>query len=912
MGRYKSNFDDNDIKNLKQIVALYDQLAKAQKDGARYMEIYDKISNRISNLNIKNLSTVQSSESVIRETYNQLVEIERLEQNRSKAQEKTNELVRKYNNMWNIINDEQFEMKQRLYDLDEKRLKLAKASNLEDEEKERRLKEIKQEYEDINKILNKEKAQKDAKKNFKESTIGAVFGTSSQDIKDIENGTYLLNTAAKVFSKAVETFKTAVKEGINKNYDATEHIYNSIVASNSRGVGLSWSGGSFKFGGNTYSGYKQINNAVRDQLSEDGLYNNISNVDVMNATSVLTASGGLGLESAIAKAYQDTVIKYIVPYLDTSSDTFTTLEYLMPGISKNVAATALDVKEQLGENQYVAKYSNQLVELMQPVSLQANKALYSEQYSKIAMEAEKYVAAGVMSPATAQKMVNEAFQAYMDPTGTLSNGSTLGKMTVTGAIATGDVDNPAAYVSGMFNNTTKMMSWGGGNSLNENAIMNNVGGVSFREINLDKLGNISNATTSGYEEQLKIYREQVGLADTMNTTTNKIETATTNMMADISEIKTFLSEKVWGVGEVIVNGITAFLGAKFLDLLSGGKLGNWISGIFTSGSKTAGSAAKASATATKASGVLGSMAAVGGGIALGVGAANVIKGAIEGAFRKEDGHNTEAEGNNLKGTALEGNRAAQVLGGMATTDQRENNNFGSILGSSWNTVTRWMGVGTLGWTRDTAQINKDDLSFFREKLRSLGGGPTKDAASDALLVWTLLLASAGRLSDIEEFSGMTNESLKQMVEVSGVSPSSWEKYLETDVKRIGYLPNKNEKEDQTTIDWAKLGIPYHRLGLSEVPYDNYVASLHEGEAVLTASTANELRNLITEYRDTTNQAVSFDAIIQAQTATLVTKFDEVVSAIKSTGGGVTTVTAQTKAISKLNDSMTYMRNTKNV
>ena len=153
-----------------------------------------------------------------------------------------------------------------------------------------------------------------------------MFGTSQQDLIDFEDGTLAIKTGSKIFLEAVKIFKEAVKESINKNYNSTEATLNRITASNR----ISWSSGSFSFGGRLYNGYNQINNAVNDQLWQEGLYNNISNTDVMESIAKLTSSSGFSLEEAIAKGYQDTVIKYIVPYLDTTSESFEMLEMLMP------------------------------------------------------------------------------------------------------------------------------------------------------------------------------------------------------------------------------------------------------------------------------------------------------------------------------------------------------------------------------------------------------------------------------------------------------------------------------------------------------------------------------------------------------------------------------------------------------
>lgn len=104
----------------------------------------------------------------------------------------------------------------------------------------------------------------------------------------------------------------------------------------------------------------------------------------------------------------------------------------------------------------------------------------------------------------------------------------------------------------------------------------------------------------------------------------------------------------------------------------------------------------------------------------------------------------------------------------------------------------------------------------------------------------------------------------------------------------------------------KWGIESYRKGLNKVPYDNYLANLHEGEAVLTASTAGELRNLITTYRETSNQGFIVDAAIANQTTILVAKLDEVVKAVQAINGN--TVTGGWS--SSVKNSLRTMSNTK--
>ena len=80
------------------------------------------------------------------------------------------------------------------------------------------------------------------------------------------------------------------------------------------------------------------------------------------------------------------------------------------------------------------------------------------------------------------------------------------------------------------------------------------------------------------------------------------------------------------------------------------------------------------------------------------------------------------------------------------------------------------------------------------------------------------------------------------------------------------------------IQWTKEK-GYFRTGTDSIPYDNYPALLHEGEAVLTASTANELRGLVDEYRATKEDNIKLEKAIQDQTNALVTRLDAIYNKI---------------------------------
>ena len=133
---------------------------------------------------------------------------------------------------------------------------------------------------------------------------------------------------------------------------------------------------------------------------------------------------------------------------------------------------------------------------------------------------------------------------------------------------------------------------------------------------------------------------------------------------------------------------------------------------------------------------------------------------------------------------------------------------------------------------------------------------------------------ANNKDDIQSFmdsNGITQAS--QLMDIYNMLGSKEvDFYLATSAGSFKAFPSENELKENFNL---------HRYGLDEVPYDNYPALLHEGEAVLTASTANEMRGLVDEYRDTNTQIADFDVIIQGQTTAILAKMDDIISAISN-------------------------------
>ena len=179
-------------------------------------------------------------------------------------------------------------------------------------------------------------------------------------------------------------------------------------------------------------------------------------------------------------------------------------------------------------------------------------------------------------------------------------------------------------------------------------------------------------------------------------------------------------------------------------------------------------------------------------------------------------------------------------------------------------------------------------------------------------------AITGALSEVLKIPIITDkDTLNKFMEKAGITEASDldEIYQLFGQKAIDYYLRSSggNYHGYPSIDELRSQFNLHRYGLDSVPYDNYLASLHEGEAILTSSTANELRNLLAEYRANNQSSIDLDAIIQNQTFELVNKLNEVISAIRTSGiRGISSTSNldQANAIQKLQYSMSHLISTK--
>lgn len=229
----------------------------------------------------------------------------------------------------------------------------------------------------------------------------------------------------------------------------------------------------------------------------------------------------------------------------------------------------------------------------------------------------------------------------------------------------------------------------------------------------------------------------------------------------------------------------------------------------------------------------------------------------------------------------------------------ESENFSNLSESDqefakkqWNVIQTKKTEGTLDqadleWFLDRGDnghlfystVSGQALEDFTRRAQNRGAGVDKYNDIDANLVSQYLLPVVQAETKEEAETALKN------AKAAGLSRSTY-------------------SEIQETMD--KFGIESYRQGINDVPEDQ-LAILHQGEAVLTASTANELRNLTDTYRETATQSYNIDAIIQNQTSALITKMNEIIRVITT---GVGTSTTENTASNKLYDAMRTMSSTK--
>lgn len=718
----------------------------------------------------------------------------------------------------------------------------------------------------------------------------------------------LLQIAADTFMSAVKTFGGMFTEGKNKQVNTYEDTFTGIAAR----TGYSRS--------EYYTQQAQTNN----ELGDLGLRDNIRTSEVQQMWSTLT-SEGLSMEDSIANAFDTVISSKVVPYLNTSTAQFQFLVDQQPNLITQVRGIGRTTMEISGSATFATKYLQDMIDTIAPMASLAENEL-GLQFAQVSGAYESLRAQG-LNDAQIGEMYKASASVYNNPYQALKSGSLDEKMAVANVIQTGgdlrdfsDVNTSMMTSQNFVANLVPEGNLGplysgmlvSGNKLSGTTAL----GVALNEGNYDMEQAISDGIKASnmVDDMGNKVTEEFRNGDYQ---TNKERQAIT--MENLSNELATMQQFMGGWYDVIVTAIKGVAGmiaatvvGKGIGALAGSVAGGTGSGILASG----------------------------GGIALGtvgtVAASAALVAAIGAGIYQADQKNKEesaktAEENfkNSDSSFASSDTASKFVSGAgAELNTDDLTGWGKFMRSAgdamdtWGLGIRkgWTGVtnffdGKKGWT-DTDYVGKNAQYWNSIVASGLRNFNSDEDRGGYYAAYAFLLDQVNSLESTNKMGeSITKGDLKSLF--TTVNPDTGEslfKYWSIGSKMSyfinnGLVPTGEDGTKATgNIDYASVyGAPKgsYRSGLNNVPEDNYPALLHQGEAVLTASTANELRTLVDEYRSTNKESISFETIIQNQTSSLISKMDEMLQVMRSFTG--TTTDWRNGFIT---NSMKYVKSTK--
>ena len=701
--------------------------------------------------------------------------------------------------------------------------------------------------------------------------------------------TGVLQIAADTFMSAVKTFGGMFTEGKNKQVNTYENTFTGIAAR----TGYSRS--------EYYTQQAQTNN----QLGDLGLRDNIRTSEVQQMWSTLT-SEGLSIEDSIANAFDTVISSKVVPYLNTSTAQFQFLVDQQPNLMTQVRGIGRTTMEISGSATFATKYLQDMIDTIAPMASLAENEL-GLQFAQVSGAYESLRAKG-LNDAQIGEMYKASASVYNNPYQALKSGSLDEKMAVANVIQTGGDLRDFSDVN------TSMMS-------SQNFVANLV-----PEGNLSPLysgllvseGKLSGTTALGVALNEGNYDMQQAIADGIKASdmvdemgnkvteefrngdyqTNKERQAIT--MENLSNELATMQQFMGGWYDVIVTAIKGVAG-----MIAASVVGKGIGAL--AGSAGGGTGTGLLAAVGSNGLAIGSFAAAAGIVLTGIISDGIVQGYADNMNKNQNYYETTGEFDQFIRTDSSGNEIPLSEGAKSLLstgmDTEGNEGWGSNIALGFDFINSYKTNNLMGWGVSRKDRNQASWEYTVGALR--GEDLSAQDFAKAALAWLMIADASGVISDID---GWSTDSIKD----------AFKSIYENDEDAANWVNKIKEwgqfKNPQMSTDFGKnmeYVVPsnfdnYHRQGLDYVPEDNYPALLHQGEAVLTASTANELRTLVDEYRSTNKESISFETIIQNQTSSLISKMDEMLQFMRSTTG----VTNTDWRNGFITNSMKYVKSTK--
>lgn len=738
-------------------------------------------------------------------------------------------------------------------------------------------------------IMSNEGLRKTAEINIKNGKMSnEASKLLDKSAQGFTKGASVIQIAADTLLAGVNKLASLFFEGANKQKQVYEDTFTNISVRNRT----------------TRSQYYAAQSELNNELEDQNLFNNIGSSEIMQMWNTL-ASQGISVDMSseedraelTAKAIDTVLTNKIVPYLDTSDAYFQQLTSFQPQLMKQVRGIGLLNQELVGSNVIANKYLQDMIVSLSPVSRFSSQQL-GIQYAKSTGAYEELRRQGISDYAIGQTFGSQESM-QKEPLQALNSGNLDQVLAVVEMITNPEMDmrdtadwtkatlKGADFTSQMLGEAGKGRTGILYQGVTQTAIDTSTK-AEFAEVNPD-MNKVFEIMDSIDEDSLNDVSNKAAkdFYSDLNQTNQKLQELT---MENVSNEFAILQQFMGHWYDVIVTAIKGVAGAVALSL----------------GSSVIG----------KGIGLLGGSAAGGSGMGLigtlGAGAAVVglTTAAIYGigkATRGEFDTMTEKTANNLieewsssedtnvskwrtnKGMALAiaATDTSQQQGGIKEA-------FSNVYGGFRTWGANWFNSDYIernkefwGWLNSSGTFSEDETSGTIQRIA-------------AYYLWD-------KANSLDSIEGVSKTDLEQIA-VEGWNLKAIQQAADNLVA-AGWAPSNKEKEKvDSKIDFAAYGAPEgsYRIGLNKVPYDNYPALLHENETVLTASTADELRNLIATYRETSQQSISFDTIIQTQTTTLCAKLDQVIESINNTNS------SNIKPSWDTNSTLNNMKNLRNL
>lgn len=794
-----------------------------------------------------------------------------------------------------------------------------------------------------------EKLQEEVAKSMRKSTKKfekSVNGFQSASESFISGlGSQLWSLIKNVFGVVYNT----AKEGMNRQVSAYEDTFEGISVRN----------------GTTRSQYYDTQTTISDTLKSLDLNENIGASEVQRMLSTL-ATNGMAIDlsdeesraKTVANAIDTVLTNKIVPYLDVSSESIQQFAVDQPNLMKQLRGIGATTMEISGSAVFATKHLQEMIDELSPIARQSEQEL-GLQYAKATQQYESLRAQG-KSDYEIGELYKTAESVYSDPYAALTSKDIVKSMAVARTISSGgdlrsfgDVNtnflSAAQTIGSMVPSGRLSILYAG--AMPTSLSPTTLAGYANNKIDLVKV--IEDGTKATNEVLENAQEKTDDYVNNINQTMsqlgkNTLENLTTEL-AKVTEKLGILGDTIEKAIEKAIVSLGSFVTSWLLSNIVGGVIGKGIGAL--AGAQVGGTGA----------GIL----AGAGGIALGVIGGIAANQAIEQAIinadiakREQRNQASIDKGEKNKGNSFDNASTQAILeqvNSMANTGSYKG--LSGHIETATNAYERFgmFGIGKLGLGNNYSAKEKeawkmqDWKSYNIYKPLSVGINDYANVSAEDrmafIIAYALALREVGYLGDniMSEIFGnsvkvSTDEDLYMLIASAyknmGLGASAVKNaanYIKSDVggpyssdgkewdgtimdTLSNLIESQSDKYEDKSIVENAINFYGHRHGLAEVPYDEYPSLLHEGEAVLTASTANELRNLLDEYRSNNQSIITIDATLQNQTVQLVNKLDEIISTINNlnSGNSITSTSSldQQHARNRLLSSMTHMTNTK--